>query len=94
MFYDSNRGLSRAFEFAVAVNIKRAIVVIAENNQLVAYKIFDSSKKSLFSIKRDWAPTVTLFSDIIDAKFDDHSFYLKYLEGKNFTEKVDVIYNL
>lgn len=94
MFYNSNMGLSKAFEFAVAVDAKRAVVVLAENNELVAYKIFDNTKKSLFSVKRDWSPTVTLFSDIIEAKFVDDALYVKYLEGKNYNEKIEIIHIL
>ena len=93
IFYDSNRGISRAFEFVVAVDIKREIIVIAESNNLVAYKIFDEGKKSLFNVTRDWSPAVTLYNDIIDAKLVGNTLYIKYLEGKDYHEKEEVIHN-
>jgi len=94
MFYDAKNGVSRSFEFVVVVDAKREIVVLAENNQLIAYKIFDNVKSSLFSIKRNWSPTATLFGDIIEAKFVDDGLYVKYLEGRDFHEKEEIIHNL
>lgn len=94
IFNDSNKGVSRAFEFVVALDTMREIVVIAENNRLVGYKIFDNFKKPLFSIKRNWSPTATLFSNIIEAKFIDHGLYVKYLEGDDFNEKEETFHNL
>lgn len=91
IFYDAKIGVSRSFEFVVAVDSKREIVVITENNHLIAYKIFGNAKEPLFSVKKDWSPTATLFSNIIEAKFVNDGFYIKYLEGKDFHEKEEII---
>ena len=92
-FYNSNKGISKSFEFVIAVNIENEIVVVAENNLIVGYKIFNS-KKPVFCIKRDWSPTSSLFSAIIKAKFIGKNLYLKYLKGKNYSETIEVIHNL
>lgn len=94
IFYDGNNGVSKPFELAIALDVKRKIVLLAKKNHLVAYKIFENLKKPLFSIKRNWSPTATLFGDIIEAKFIDDGLYIKYLEGKNFNEKEEVIHSL
>lgn len=92
IFYDAKNGLSRAFEFVVALNTTKEIVLIAEKKHLVAYKIFDKTKRPLFSIKKDWSPTVTIFNDIIEAKFIKEGLYIKYLQGPNFIEKDEIIH--
>lgn len=94
IFYNSKNKISLSFEFVIAVDAKRELVVVAEKNQLVAYKIFDSAKTPIFRVKRDWSPSAALFSDIIEAKFVDNAFYIKYVEGVNFKEKVEKIDNL
>ncbi|CEG56773.1 hypothetical protein [Legionella fallonii] len=66
-------------------------MVVAESNHLVAYNMFGKLKKPLYSIKRNWSPTATLYSSIIEAKFINNTLYVKYLEGKNFEEKSEVI---
>lgn len=93
IFYDAKNGVSRAFEFTVAINPMEKIVVIAEKKSLVAYKIFDKTQRPLFSVKKDWSPVATLFSDIIEAKFIKDGLYIKYLQGPNFIEKDEIIPN-
>ncbi len=93
-YYNIKKGISRPFEFAVAVDTKRKIVILAKKNNLVAYNMFTDIKKPLFSIKRNWAPTVALYSDIIEAKFIKGALYIKYLEGDRYFEKEEVIHNL
>ena len=92
VFYDSKKGISKSYEFAIAVDIKREIIVVAEKNNLVAYKIFDKFKKRIFSIKRDWSPTAILFSDIIESKFIGDILYIKYLQGSDYREKTEKIH--
>lgn len=94
IFYSSSKGISKSFEFVVAVDIKKDVVVIAEENELVGYKIFNNTKTPLFRIKRNWAPTATLFTAILKAKFIHNSLRIKYLEGKNFDTKVEVIHKI
>lgn len=89
-FYDSKNGLSRSFEFVIASDLKRKIVLIAESDELTAYKIFEK-RKPLIHIQRDWSPTVSLFSDILEAKFINNHLYLKYLMGNDFKEKEETI---
>lgn len=93
-FYDSKIGLSQAFEFAITEDISRNVVLVAEKNNLVAYKIFDKNKKKLFYFKRNWSPTVALYTCIVEAKFRNDSLYVKYLEGNNFKEKEEVFDNI
>lgn len=91
IFYDSNRGLSLPFQYVVAVDSEKGIVVVAEENSLAAYNIFDTKRTLLFSIKRDWSPTVTLYTAIIKVKFIGNQLYIKYLEGKEYNLKKEVI---
>lgn len=91
IFYASKNGVSRAFEFVVATDPNKQLVIVAEKNHLVGYRIFDEEKKPLFSIQREWSPTASLFNNIIEAKFVLEGFYFKYLEGANYNEKVELI---
>lgn len=93
-FYDSKIGLSQPFEFEVAVDAGRKVVVVAQENDLAAYKIFDKQKKILFSISRNWSPTVALYNNIIGAKFIENSLRVEYLEGKDFKEKTEVFHDI
>ncbi len=90
-FYEQKKGISQSFEFVVAVDVNREIVVIAEENQLVGYKIFDKKKNPLFNIQRNWSPTATLYGGIIEAKFNGNIFEIKYLEGQSFKAKSELI---
>ena len=70
----------------------RQSLIIAEENYLVGYNIFnDDGKKPLFRIKRNWSPTAALFTAILDAKFSKNILYIRYLEGKNFSTKIETI---
>lgn len=93
-YYDIKKGLSSSFEFTVAIEPQNKIVLLAKGNKLIAVKIFDPTSPPLFTITRDWSPTVALYNNIIEAKFSDDTLYIKYLEGKNFTEKEETIHGL
>ena len=91
IFFDSKFGISNSFEFVIAVGLKNKMVVVAEKNHLVVYKMFDKLQRPLFSIERNWSPTATLYSSIIEAKLINNILYVKYLAGKNFEEKMEKI---
>ncbi len=48
-------------------------------------------KNPILRIEKNWSPAATLYNDIIEAKFIDNTLHIKYLEGKNFNEKEEVI---
>ena len=81
-FYDSEIGLSKLFEFAIATNIKSKVVLVAESDQLVAYNIFGRERRPLYTIKRDWSPAAALPNVIINAEFVKNDLYIKYLRGE------------
>jgi hypothetical protein len=90
-FYDSSIGVSASFEFVVAVNTPLRIVIVARNNELIGYKMFERINKPIFVIKRHWSPAITLYNDIIEANFSDHILSIKYLAGSKYKEKMEVI---
>lgn len=95
IFLNIKNDISKPFNFVVAVDAKRQIVVAAtRTNQLVIYNIFDKQQRPIFTIEKNWSPTATLFSAIIEAKFVNNDLYIKYLNGVRFKEKMELIHGV
>lgn len=89
-FYDTKANLiSQAYDTPVLID--KGKVVLVQNKKLIVSDIFD---KTLYfkEVERNFSETIPPSSAIISAQFiNSNELQLEYYEGKDFTEKTEII---
>jgi hypothetical protein len=82
---------TKAFEYVLAVNAKKYIILVAGEDALYLYNIF-KPEKEIMKIGRDFSETATLATVVQEAKFiEPDELYISYLTGKDYIEKSETI---
>lgn len=86
----NQRASSRSFYNPVAIDLRQQYIAATDKKSIMIYRIF-GNPKALKMIERNYS-SAGVFSAVIKARFlSGRKLYLKYMEGKKFKEKEEIV---
>jgi hypothetical protein len=93
IFYDKDKGVSKPFEFVIAINPGKKMIATASTSGILLYHIFQRSSRPFMQIKRNFSETAALVLAIEEARFTNSgNLYVRYLTGEKRIVKEETIH--